>query len=397
MLPAMSATATEVASQPPATVASERLMSLDVFRGMTIAGMLLVNNPGSWGHIYPPFKHAAWHGWTYTDTIFPFFLWIVGVAIPFSLVRRVEQGDHKGILFARIFKRFVIIFGLGWFLAAFPFYNFSEGTWVKWETFRIFGVLQRIAVCYLIASTLVMLTKVRTQVLWAAFFLVSYWAIMSLNSMPGFLPGDLTTEGNFSHYVDSTILGKHVWKSAKTWDPEGIVSTLPAIASCLMGVMTGHLLRTKKSMEEKTAWILSGGALLMWIGQIWNIWLPINKPIWTSSYAVFMAGLAMTVFGVCYWLVDREKHQTWVKPFAIYGMNAITVFVLAGVLGRLSLEIKVPMADKPTALKTYLFETFFKGIGETPYLGSLAWAIMYVTLLYLVAYGLYRKKWFIRF
>lgn len=372
-------------------------MSLDVFRGMTIAGMMLVNNPGSWGHIYPPFKHAAWHGWTYTDTIFPFFLWIVGVAIPFSLVRRVDEGEKKSILFARIFKRFLIIFGLGWFLSAFPFYNFTEGTWVKWETFRILGVLQRIAICYLIASTIVLLTRLRGQVLWLLFFLLSYWGIMAFNSMPGFPPGDLTMEGNFSHYVDSQVLGSHVWRSAKTWDPEGIISTLPAIASCLLGVMTGHLLRAQRSMEEKAAWILTGGALLMWLGQIWNIVLPINKPIWTSSYAVFMAGLAMTVFGVCYWLVDRQKYQTVAKPFAIYGMNAITVFVLAGMLGRLSIEIKVPVDDKKVALKTFLFDNFFKPWGETPHIGSLGWSLMYVVLLYLVAYTLYRKKWFIRF
>lgn len=393
----MSAPVSEVASKTIVAPGGGRLMSLDVFRGITIAGMMLVNNPGSWGHIYPPFKHAAWHGWTFTDIIFPFFLWIVGVAIPLSLVRRVDEGENKGILFSRIFRRFLILFGLGLFLAGFPFYNFAEDHWVKWETYRIMGVLQRIAICYLIASTIVLFTKVRGQIIWTLLLLGSYWLIMASNSMPGFPRGDLTMEGNFSHFVDMNVLGSHVWKSAKTWDPEGLISTIPAIASCLMGVLTGHLVRSKLSMEEKAAWILSGGAILMWVGQIMNIWMPINKPIWTSSYAVFMAGLAMTVFGVCYWLVDRQKYQTWAKPFAIYGMNAITVFVLAGVLGRLSLEIKVQVAEKPIALKTYLFENFFKPLGETPFLGSFVWALMYVTLLYLVAYALYRKKWFIRF
>ncbi|MBA4149636.1 MAG: DUF1624 domain-containing protein [Verrucomicrobia bacterium] len=395
----MSATVSEVADKPVVAPGSARLMSLDVFRGITIAGMMLVNNPGSWGHVYPPFKHAAWHGWTFTDVIFPFFLWIVGVAIPLSLVRRVEEGESKALLFTRIFRRSLILFGLGLFLSGFPFYNFAGEHWVKWETYRIFGVLQRIGVCYLIASTIVLFTKIRGQIIWAAFFLISYWLIMAFNSMPGFPRGDLSVAGNFAHWVDMKILGTHVWgaKSGKTWDPEGIISTLPAIASCLLGVLTGHLLRAKMSMEEKSVWILVGGAILMWGGSVMDIWLPINKPLWTSSYAVFMAGLAMVVFGVCYWLVDRQKYQTVAKPFAIYGMNAITVFVLAGLLGRLSLEIKVQMAEKKVALKTYLFDSFFKPIGETPYVGSFLWSLMYVALLYLVAYVLYRKKWFIRF
>ena len=395
----MSATASELASKPIVTPGSGRLMSLDVFRGMTIAGMMLVNNPGSWGHIYPPLKHAPWHGWTYTDTIFPFFLWIVGVAIPLSLVRRVDEGESKAVLFTRICRGFVILFGLGLFLSGIPVYKVSGGKWVEWETYRIMGVLQRIAVCYLVASTIVLFTRIRGQIIWTVFFLLSYWVIMALGSMPGFPRGDLSVEGNFAHFVDMKVLGSHVWgsKGGKTWDPEGIISTLPAIASCLLGVLTGHMIRSKWTMEEKATWILTGGAVLMWIGQIMNIWLPINKPIWTSSYAVFMAGLAMTVFGVCYWIVDRQKVQTWAKPFAIYGMNAITVFVLAGMLGRLSLEIKVPVNEKQIALKTYLFENFFKPIGETPYAGSLVWALMYMTLLYLVAYLLYRKKWFIRF
>lgn len=396
----------------PVTTQPTRLVSLDVFRGMTIASMMLVNNPGSWSHVYPPLRHAEWHGWTFTDTIFPFFLWIVGVAIPFSLSKRMEQGEAAGQLFGKIVRRTLILIALGLFLNGFGhvyralFFDEGVAHWMSdlWNTWRFPGVLQRIGICYFFTSIIVMSHSVRGQMIWTAAFLVVYAVLMSMGSMPGFPAGDLSKEGNFSHYIDSMILGNHNWRSAKTWDPEGIISTLPAISTCLFGVLTGHLLRMPKGPEEKASWIFTAGALLMFAGQLIHLWMPINKPIWTSSYAVFMAGLAMIVFGVCYWLVDIRGYQRWAKPFAIYGMNAIVVFVLAGIIGRLSLEITVTAQKTP--LKTFLFSNLFGRFSDpkmtnppllSPEITSLMWAsLVYVLGLYLVAYFLYRRKWFLK-
>jgi predicted acyltransferase len=205
---------------------------------------------------------------------------------------------------------------------------------------------------------------------------------------------------NFSAYVDNLLLngpviGTHVWKTAGTWDPEGTVSTIPAIATCLFGVLAGHLLRSQRSPAENTSWMMVGGALLLWFGSVMDFWLPINKALWTSSYSVFMAGLAMTCLGGYYWLVDVKGCRTFAKPFAIYGMNAITVFVLAGVIGRL-LSIKIEASGKPTSIQACLFGNLFSPLAS-PKNASLLWALTFVLLLYAVAYGMYRRKWFVKF
>lgn len=415
-------------ASPPAPAARARLMSLDVFRGATIASMMLVNNPGNWSAVHAPLLHANWHGWTFTDTVFPFFLWIVGVAIPLSVTRRIEQGQSRRQLFLHAVRRAAILFGLGLFLASFGWLidgslaakGFKEWLHYAATNVRIPGVLQRIAVCYLVTMAIFLTVRIRGQIAWIAGLLLGYWALMAFVPFPVTVDGEtryvsglLEKGNNFSAYVDNLVLngpviGTHVWKSAKTWDPEGIVSTIPAIATCLFGVLAGHLLRLKRSPAEKTAWMMVVGALLMWLGLLWDLALPINKPIWTSSYAVFMAGLAMVCLGVYYWVIDVQGWRKWAKPLAIYGMNAIAVFVLAGVLGRLSLEVKIGPADNAVALKTWLYKLLcapfaspdtapFFGFLASPKNASLLWALMYVTLLYLIAYGMYRKKWFVKF
>ena len=396
----MSATAPASATAIPASAKTEkpRLMSLDVFRGLTIAAMMTVNNAGDWSNVYPTLKHTEWHGWTFTDTVFPFFVWIVGVAIPFALVRRLEEGQAKGPLLAKILRRSITLYAIGVFLNGFPFYDFIKHQGLDWSMYRIPGVLQRIAICYLVSSIIVLNTKIRGQIIAAAAFLIGYIVLMRCGSMPGFPVGDLSKEGNFSHYVDTLVWGKHVYEKAKTWDPEGFLSTLPAIGSCLLGVLIGQLLRSKRSEAEKASWIFTSGALLMFGGQLLNFWMPINKPIWTSSYALFMAGLAATVFGVCYWLVDVQRYQKWCKPFAIYGMNAIAVYIAAGILGRLT--IKFAAGDGITPLKTFFYDSSFGKLATSgvlrPENASLCWAVSYALLMYLIAYVLYRKKWFLR-
>ena len=311
----------------------------------------------------------------------------------------------------------MIIFALGFGLNSFGYFidgslvRLGFGEWLhQYATnVRLPGVLQRIAICYLIATLIFLRTSIRGQVIWTGVFLTGYWLLMAFAPFPvsvhgetRWISGVLEKGDNFAAYVDNLVLngpviGTHVWKVARTWDPEGIVSTLPAIATCLFGMLTGHLLRLKCSDAEKTAWLMVGGALLMWLGLLMDLALPINKSLWTSSYAMFMAGLAMICFGVYYWLIDVQGWRAWARPFAIYGMNAIAVFVLAGVLGRLSLEIKIAAADgKAVALKTFLYETIFTPLAS-PINASLLWALACVLLLYLVAWVMYRKQWFVKF
>jgi predicted acyltransferase len=384
---------TTVASSP-----SGRLTSLDVFRGATIAGMNLVNNPGDWSKIYAPFKHAAWNGWTFTDTIFPFFLWIVGVAMTFSFARRIERGDDRKKLFLHVFLRAAGIFGVGLFLSGFPF-GLAFGHNFSFSTIRIPGVLQRIAICYLISSAIFLTTGIAGQIRWVVSLLGIYWLAVKLVPVPGFGPGILDPTGNLCWYIDSTVLAGHTWSGAPVpgFDPEGIFSTIPAIATTLFGVLTGHLLRAHTSQEEKTAWMFSAGSVLMLVGLIMDNWLPINKNLWTSSYSVFMAGLALICFAFCYWIIDVKGYKKWSKSFEIYGLNALTMFFLAGFFGRLTAVIKWTDAEGAViSLKTFYYRTFFMPLAD-PMNASFLHSLFYVVFLYLIAYLMYRKKWFLRF
>jgi len=390
----MSVPSTLIASEPVVqagdlqNVGSSRLLSLDVFRGATIASMMLVNNAGTWSAVYPPLRHAQWHGWTFTDTIFPFFLWIAGVSMTFSFAKRLERDDSRAGLLTHTLQRAAIIFLLGFFLNLFPLFQFS--------TVRIPGVLQRIGVCFLIAGAIFLFTRVRGQIAWTAGLLIVYCALMKLAPVPGFGAGVFEKEGNFAQYIDQLVLSGHMWASSKTWDPEGLVSTLPAIATLLFGILTGHLLRSRLNPESKTAWLLVMGNLLIGAGLIWAWWLPINKSLWTSSYSLLMAGMAANVFGCCYWLVDIKGYQRWSRPLAIYGMNAITVYVLAALLAKLSSFIKVTGADgnQVTAAK-WVFDHIYVPLAS-PVNASLLYALTYVAIFYGVSWFMYRMKWFVR-
>ncbi len=365
-----------------------RLVSLDVFRGATIASMILVNNPGSWVAVYPPLRHAVWHGWTFTDLVFPFFLWIVGVAMTLSFAKRVERGDNRLRLFLHTARRAAIIFGLGLVLNGFP--SFHLATW------RIPGVLQRIAVCYLIAGAIFLLTAWRGQAIWIASLLAGYWMLMKLVPVPGVGAGVLENGANLAQYVDGMVLGNHMWSQTRTWDPEGLLSTLPAIATTLFGILAGRLLRSALTAAEKTAWMFFGGNALVFAGLVMNVWFPINKNLWTSSYAVFMAGLASIVFACCYWLVDVKGHRGWSTPFAIYGMNAIAVYILSGAIEVLLDVIHVSVSGpEPVSLHGFLYGHLFAPLAS-PLNASLLWAVCCVLLLYAVAYGMYRRKWFVK-
>jgi predicted acyltransferase len=365
----------------------ERLVSLDVFRGLTIAGMVLVNNPGNWGSIYWPLKHAEWHGWTPTDLIFPFFLFIVGVAIPLAFGRRLEQGGSPRDLYLKVLKRTLIIFALGMFLAGFPYFDLS--------IIRIPGVLQRIAVCYLFASLIFLKTKIRTQVIITIALLIVYWIVMTRLHAPGFATGDLTKDGSLASFVDRKVLGPHIWKQSKVFDPEGLLSTIPAIATTLFGVLTGQWLRTNKSQYEKVTGMFVAGACCVVIGWCWDAFFPINKSLWTSSYVFFTGGLALEFLALCYWLIDIKKYQRWTKPFVVLGVNAIALFVGTGVMARLMGLIKLPWGSEKIPLQGWIFQKLFVP-WASPINASLAYAIAFILLWLGLMWILYSRKIFIK-
>jgi predicted acyltransferase len=363
-----------------------RLISLDVFRGVTIAGMILVNNPGTWSAIHSPLAHAEWHGLTPTDLVFPFFLFIVGVSITLALGRRAESTGSKRDLYIKIVRRTLIIFVLGLVLAGFPRYELP--------TIRIPGVLQRIAVCYFIASIIFLNTKWRTQIAVAAALLLAYWGLMVLIPAPGFSAGDLTMEGNVAAYVDRTLLGRHTWKPL--YDPEGILSTIPAIVTTLGGVLTGHWLRSRRSELEKVAGMFVVGAACMVIGWAWGFWFPINKALWTSSYVMLTAGLALQFLAVCFWLIDIKGIRRWATPFAVFGSNALIIYFLAELFSHIISLVSFTQPDGSSVdLKTFIYEKIFAS-WASPVNASVLFAICVVLLWLGVATILYRKRVFIK-
>jgi predicted acyltransferase len=436
----------------------QRLISLDAFRGITIAGMILVNNPGSWRYIYPPLGHARWHGWTPTDFIFPFFLFIVGVAIVYAFSSRLsDPGTARLSLYLKIFKRTVLLFVIGLYLSAFKaippmmlkiagallvlailFYNLFKYThlanrekWLRvtkwimsglalllaasalkgvdWQHLRIPGVLQRIAITYCIAALIFLHTNVRWQIILSILFLVIYWGLMKLVPVPGYGAGmlDLIIDpvtnqpsmGNLAWYIDSKLLAGHTWSGAPApgFDPEGILSTIPAISTVLFGVITAHWLRTKRSDEEKVNGLFVFGFFGVVLGEILSIWFPINKNLWSPSYTIFMGGLALLFLGVFYWLIDIKGCRRPFYPFIVFGSNALAVYAASSLFARmLVFWLKVPGPDgSPIALKTCLYQNYFEPY-FSPYNASLAYAICYVLIWYGFVWVLYKKRIFIK-
>ncbi len=356
---------------------SKRLVSLDAFRGATIALMVLVNDPGDGRHSYAPLQHSQWNGWTITDVVFPSFLWIVGVAITLSLGARLAAGVPKAKLLLQAARRAAIIYVLGLIVYAWP---------IDLSTQRVLGVLQRIAICYLIAAAIYLYCGLRGQLLWLAGLLVSYWLLMTLVPVPGYGPGRLDVEGNFAHYVDRMVLGAHNYHSTKTWDPEGIVSTLPAIATALLGIMAGRLIRVQRQLAERVVWMFVVGSALIALGMICNTWLPINKKLWTTSFSLFMGGLDFVLLAVFIWLVDHLGYQRYARPLVIMGMNSIAVY-MASELG----DVFLGATGWHESIYTAVFAPF-----ASPANASLAYAVTYVLLMYAIAWGMYRLKWFWR-
>ncbi len=356
----------------------DRLVSLDAFRGFTIAGMILVNNPGT-RTAYAPLRHAQWNGWTPTDLVFPFFLFIMGVSMNLSFARR--QDSARGGIYLKILRRALIIFALGVFLNAFPDFD--------WGTLRIAGVLQRIAVVYLVASVIVINAGIKTEAVIAGAFLVIYWLLMRFVPVPGYGAGNLTPEGNLATYLDSLLLPGRLYR--QIWDPEGLLSTIPAIATGLLGHLTGFLIRSKLDKIRIAGWLFVLGWVGMLAGWVWSIWFPINKNIWTSSYVLFTAGAALEFLGICYWLIDVYGWRRWAHPAVVFGMNAILVYVLSGIVGDMLGVIEVGGVTLKEWIVKHLFVWWMAPIDA-----SLLFAILYVVLWWLVMDLFYRRRIFIK-
>ena len=396
----------------PKPAVRERLLSLDVFRGLTVAGMLLVNNPGTWSAIYPPLEHAEWNGWTPTDLIFPFFLFIVGITTHISLQGRRARGDDDAALMKQIFRRGLIIYLLGFLMAAFPFYQWGpiEGManpslWdrivYRAEHVRIMGVLARIGVVYIFTGLLTLRTTLKQQVIIVAALLYGYWFAMTLipNPTKGSLGAFWLNEPSetLAAYIDRWILTpNHIWSGSRTYDPEGILSTIPAIGTCMLGVMTGRWLTQPKPLIERIAGLFAVGCLAMMAGLMWNWSFAINKNIWTSSYVLFTAGMACASIATIMWITDEHRIRWWTKPFEIYGTNPIVAFVGSGVLARIIYTLwKVDYEGRPTAIQTVMYKEWFAPFLE-PKNASLAFAFLTVLFWFGILTILYRKKIFVK-
>ena len=378
--PALSTQARQTTSGP---ATAQRLLSLDVFRGLTMAAMVIVNNPGDWNNMYWPLEHAAWNGWTPTDLIFPFFLFIVGVSITLS---------KKSAGWASILRRSAIILALGLFLAGYPRFNIH-----RW---RIPGVLQRIALCYLAAASLYRLTSGnrRRQVIvaasTAAALALGYWAIMMLVAPPGGTAGDLSPEGNLGAWLDRALMNGHLWRPR--WDPEGLLSTVPAISTTLLGVVAGMCLGSDWASSRKTAALAGGGAVALLVGLVWNIVFPINKNLWTSSYVLFTAGFAALLLAACYWVLDVKRWRRGMTPLVILGVNAITLFVVSGLLVKTLALIRVAGPDgRMIAVNNWAYLNWFAPFAD-PKNASLLYSIANLAVLFALLWWMYRRRIFLR-
>jgi predicted acyltransferase len=398
-----------ISTVAPHTTIRERLVSLDVFRGLTIAGMLLVNNPGTWSAIFPPLEHAEWHGWTPTDLIFPFFLFIVGITTHLSMSARRARGDDDSALVKQILRRGTIIYLLGFAMAMFPFYQWgtiaalpNATPWdriiYRIEHVRILGVLPRIGIVYIFAGLLTLKTTLKQQIIIIAALLFGYWFAMTLIPVPGENEiGALllhTKDRNLAAWLDRAILGaNHTWTGSVTFDPEGPFSTIPAIATAMLGVIAGRWIALRdKPLLERIAGLFAAGSLGMVLGLMWNWSFPINKNLWTSSYVIFTAGMACVSIATIMWIVDHYGVKWWTKPFVVFGVNPIVAFVGSGVLARLIYTLwHVNYNGASVSIQNAIYQILFAS-WLPPRVASLGFALMFVLLWYGILLVLYKRN-----
>ena len=415
----------------------ERLISLDVFRGFTILLMTIVNNPGSWASIYPPLEHAEWHGCTPTDLVFPFFIFIMGTAIPFAMpTKHFDLG-----VFNKIMVRSLRIFCLGLFLAYFSRielfglegvslllirlaitfavacallgnYTLKIKTYLVLGIFaimiflaysqieafrdvRIPGVLQRIGIVYLFTSLLYLKTNLKTQLIIATSILLGYWILMAFVPVPGFGDANFEKGTNLAAWLDNLLLNGHLWSFSKTWDPEGILSTIPAIGTGILGMFIGQILNLPITKIEILKKLAITGIVLLITGLFWNIIFPINKSLWTSSYVLYTAGIATLCLTLLYYIIDVSNHKKWTKLFLIWGVNPMIVFFFSGIIPRVLSSIKIQspeIATKQINLQTLIYKFWITPYFENPLNSSLAYPILYAIFWSFILWIFYKKN-----
>lgn len=394
-----------------------RILSLDVFRGITVMMMTIVNNPGDWGHIYAPLEHAAWNGCTPTDLVFPFFLFIVGVSVSINKSTQVSL--------VKILSRTLSLLLLGWFLSFFSKIHVADWTGIPllivrliatgiismlfftdyprklsvliflffgalilafggfedFATVRLPGVLPRIALVYALLASLQGRLHAKGLVYLSLFFLIAYWGIMVYIPVPGIGPANLHEGTNLAAYVDNLLLPGHLWSVTKTWDPEGILSTLPAFATGILGMLAGLYFRSQ------TRRLAVAGLACIVLGAFWDLTFPINKALWTSSFVLYTGGWAMVFLSVLYWLIDVKGSQKWTKPFVIFGVNPMLVFFFSGIIPRALNMVEI----EGKGLTAYLQDFLFASRISDPFLASFAGALTYLIIWYLILLNFYRR------
>jgi predicted acyltransferase len=383
-------------------MSEQRYYSLDVFRGATVALMILVNNPGNWGHIFSPLGHASWHGCTPTDLVFPFFLFAVGNAMSFVMPKLALGTENE--FWKKVIKRTILIFLIGLFLNWSPFVKWSDNQLVfkTWENIRILGVLQRIALCYFFASVIVYYGKSKISLFIGMMILVTYWILNILLGAPG---NPYSLSGYFGNSIDQLILGvSHIYKGEGVpFDPEGLISTLPAIVQVILGFLVGEYIQLKGKSFEMLAQILLTGVVLVLAGYIWDFSFPINKKIWTSSYVLYTSGLAMITLGMFIYLLEfKEAKGKWSQFFDVFGKNPLFIFVLSGFLPRVLALLRWTdhINDKGehvyTSALPWFYENVCKNINNDLRVGSFVYALCFIAFMFSLAYLLDKKKIYIK-
>lgn len=370
---------------------STRYQSLDVLRGLTVALMIVVNTPGSWSTNFAPFLHAPWHGLTITDLVFPSFLFVVGNAMSFSLARLRDRGG--AIYFKKVIRRTAIIFLIGLLLTAFPFFRIIDGSPVLYDftSIRVLGVLQRIALCYGIAATLVYFLSLRTCLAIAAATLLGYWGLMFFFGDPGADPYSL--EGNAARKLDLWLIGAgNLYRGEGIpFDPEGLLSTLPAVVNVLAGYAVGLFIKRQGAQVQTVVRLLALSVLLLVVGYAWDLLFPINKKIWSSSFVLVSVGYVTALLGLLVYLLEIKNWKSWAYFFEVFGRNPLLLYVLSGVLVRILLMVPV----KGSSLKNWIYEGFFTGI-LPPKTASLSFALAFMLLIWLVGWIMDKRGVYIK-
>jgi predicted acyltransferase len=364
------------------SVQKERLLSLDILRGITIAFMIIVNEPGIHTAVFPPLLHAEWNGITPTDFVYPSFIFIIGVSIVLAYSQKIALGEPRRKMVARIVRRSILLFVIGVLLSVAPLFDFNN--------VRIPGVLQRIAIVFFCCSMLFIYTPRKFQWRLGVFILIVYWLVMRFVPVPGYRYPVLEPGKNLAAWLDALVIPGRMWQG--TWDPEGILSTFPAIVTGLAGMMAGHLLIGNQSREQKIIWLFTAGFISFGLGNIWDWFFPLNKNLWTSSFVLYTAGLTSMALACLYFLVDVKGHKRWAKFAIIFGSNAITAYIVADIFS--DLLFLNWHGEGSSANAAIIAEALKTGIA--PRVISLLWAVCFCALCFVPIYFLYRRKIFIK-